>query len=541
MRCLRNLWIGSSLLLILVGTTMAGAATTKPSPSARDLVLQVDAEDPAVRRAATLRLNSLEGDALPIVEKALADSDVGPEGKLRLQTALKYIRPRARKLAVIRARWEWEARQLHDAYAKAGQHGAAWDERAVEAIDAYCRLNRATLAGGSNVAAAHTTSVEAFARAVKDGCSDPLILSLYHLSVGEKIGMNEGPVPRPLAQTAREVAKGDYGPFATLWIATEQARLTHELRSDAAREAMRLLGAVAAMPNVAASEVDALAAGLMSAAARGGPANFMTETIIADGYAAAAPGKAGPLYLKGWSLMDLALRYVSSATMRQDISGPTWQVFSDKLAEGGTALEQAWQAGPTQARIAAAMITVQLATGSRPEVERWFSRALEADPDSLEACSRKLAFLSPRWYGDPDEMIKFGRECLLTENWRGGIPMLLAVAHRAAADASGDVKTYYARPAVWDDLSAVYEGQLLNFPEDIKRRSEFIIVAARAEKWDVVRAQFEVLGDRGDLATFGGRATMEYYRDKGIRRGHAPANGSSTKASAPASGDTPAR
>jgi hypothetical protein len=168
------------------------------------------------------------------------------------------------------------------------------------------------------------------------------------------------------------------------------------------------------------------------------------------------------------------------------------------------------------------MITVQLGTGSRPEVERWFARAMEADPDSLEACTRKLAFLSPRWYGNPDEMITFGRECLLTENWRGGIPMLLAVAHRAAADASGDVKTYYARPAVWDDLSAVYEGQLVNFPDDIKRRSEFIIVAARAEKWDVVRAQFEVLGDRGDLATFGGKATMEYYRDKGIRRGHAP-------------------
>ena len=116
-------------------------------------------------------------------------------------------------------------------------------------------------------------------------------------------------------------------------------------------------------------------------------------------------------------------------------------------------------------------------------------------------------------------MIEFGRECLRTENWRAGVPMLLLHAHRLASEASGDAKEYYARAEVWADLSEVYEGQLVNFPDDAVRRSELANAAAQSGKWDVVRAQFDRLGDRAVPRVFGGKASMDYLKRKAARLG----------------------
>jgi hypothetical protein len=156
------------------------------------------------------------------------------------------------------------------------------------------------------------------------------------------------------------------------------------------------------------------------------------------------------------------------------------------------------------------------------------------DPDSRDAYLRKLAFLSPTWYGSDEESIAFGRECLATGNWRAGIPQLLLTAHRSAAERSGDRKAYYEQPRVWEDVSSVYEGQLANFPEDAKARNEYAMAAARCGKWDVVRAQFELLGDRVNPDSFGGKTTLDYYRRKAVRLGGAAGAAATMPATAPA-------
>ena len=71
------------------------------------------------------------------------------------------------------------------------------------------------------------------------------------------------------------------------------------------------------------------------------------------------------------------------------------------------------------------MIAVCLGQDSdrdREHMERWFRRAMEADPDNLQACRDKLYYLYPRWHGSHREMISFARECLATEAEVGGLP-----------------------------------------------------------------------------------------------------------------------
>jgi hypothetical protein len=72
---------------------------------------------------------------------------------------------------------------------------------------------------------------------------------------------------------------------------------------------------------------------------------------------------------------------------------------------------------------------------------------------------------------------------------------------------------------VWQEVSEVYEGGLLNFPEDVKRRSEYAKLAAQCGRWDVAREQFRRLGDGPDLSVFISKASYEYLRRKAERLG----------------------
>ena len=66
-----------------------------------------------------------------------------------------------------------------------------------------------------------------------------------------------------------------------------------------------------------------------------------------------------------------------------------------------------------------------------------------------------------------------GAECLTTENWRGGIPFIMVWVNEVAADATKDRAVYFLKPSVWADIQEVYDGYLVNFPEDLTRRSEY--------------------------------------------------------------------
>jgi hypothetical protein len=377
--------------------------------------------------------------------------------------------------------------------------------------------------------------VERFGGAVKSGCRDPLVLSLYHLSLGTKNAANRGPVPESFAKASTKVTKGGYGALAKLMMRSEAVKMTREMSGKSMLEAVDWLTDLSKIDGLPKTELDWCVGRVHDAAALTGADSLVSEPLLNEAYAKLAPGGARPLYIKAHFLVNKANRYVAGARGRGAIPTVKWKAFCDALSQAGEDLEKAWQMDPGDSRVASLMIAVQYGTGSREETEKWFTRAIQVDPDNLDAYKQKLNFLTPVWYGSAEEMVQFGRDCLHMQNWRGGIPLLLIGAHRVAANMSGDVKTYYMRPDVWEDLSTMYEGHLLTFPQDARRRSEFVIIAARAEKWDVVREQLDLLGDRADLATFGGKASVDYYREKATRRTGASGHNAPVEGASPAS------
>jgi hypothetical protein len=127
-------------------------------------------------------------------------------------------------------------------------------------------------------------------------------------------------------------------------------------------------------------------------------------------------------------------------------------------------------------------------------MEMWFKRAMDADPDNFEACLSKMYYLEPKWYGSAEDMLKFANECYDGGNWRGRLPLMLADARRRLRFYEPDAAAYLRQPDVWNDIQRAYEPYLRVVPDDVQTRSDYCATACHAAKWNIARAQFQILG-----------------------------------------------
>ncbi|MGD0770800.1 MAG: hypothetical protein ABSB42_21670 [Tepidisphaeraceae bacterium] len=174
-----------------------------------------------------------------------------------------------------------------------------------------------------------------------------------------------------------------------------------------------------------------------------------------------------------------------------------------RLAKADAALEQAWKLDPSNSDAAAKMISVELGQGEgRDRMELWFKRAMDADPDNYWACLQKLYYLEPKWYGNGEEMLKFGRECLAGGNWDAGIPYVLVKAHLHLAQYAGGQWTpapqaeyFRNNPQAWTEIRSVYAEDRRHRPRSEEKELQFARVAASCGHWDEANLMFQEVGN----------------------------------------------
>jgi hypothetical protein len=168
------------------------------------------------------------------------------------------------------------------------------------------------------------------------------------------------------------------------------------------------------------------------------------------------------------------------------------------------------------------MLTVLLGLGGdRQEMEKWYRRAMAADPDNYNAAKVKLQFLLPRWHGSHGDMIAFGRECLAGQNWAGNLPNLMVEAHQAVSIETSDPAAYLSQPAVWDDIRGVHEGFLKVYPDAPRaawHRNRLAKWACDCQQWDAAWELFAQIGDKPDPTVFRSQALYDYYRRKAEKK-----------------------
>ena len=177
-----------------------------------------------------------------------------------------------------------------------------------------------------------------------------------------------------------------------------------------------------------------------------------------------------------------------------------WQSFGESLAQANQILSDLYAKHPENPKIAHVMMTVILGQQQpRDQMELWFQRGIQADPDNFQLYMQKRWYLLPRWYGSDQDVWNFGLECSKSDNWSAKIPMILA---ESITDAATRDPRVYAQPEIWEPLEKIYRAYLDRYPNSVHYRSLFAKCAVNGEHWDVAGEQFKILGDDWDRDVF---------------------------------------
>jgi len=177
-----------------------------------------------------------------------------------------------------------------------------------------------------------------------------------------------------------------------------------------------------------------------------------------------------------------------------------WARFRERLNVAKQSLSKAYEINPSDPRAATEMITVTRALSyDREQMEKWFKRAIDADPRCYDAYKRKLTYLMPKWGGSRDEMFAFARECAANSPPDSRVAMILMEAHKEmakrTADGGGNWGDYYRNPAVWREMKGVYEIHLQENPGAILDRNYCALYACFAQDYEEAMRQFEYIGN----------------------------------------------
>ncbi len=184
--------------------------------------------------------------------------------------------------------------------------------------------------------------------------------------------------------------------------------------------------------------------------------------------------------------------YVSS------VSDQGWKGFNSHLAKARQCLTSAWNLQPMWPLAPERMIYVSLGDSDIDEMRTWFDRTTTAQVDYNRAWSDFRWGLRPRWYGNKESLLAFGKTAVDTGRFDTDVPRKYLDAIRdIESELSQPAGTHiYGRPDVWPDLQRMYQGYLDAPLPAAKRdawRSDYLVVAYFAGQFDVARTQLAAL------------------------------------------------
>ena len=173
-----------------------------------------------------------------------------------------------------------------------------------------------------------------------------------------------------------------------------------------------------------------------------------------------------------------------------------WQRFRERLEAAEDRFNTAFNLDSGRPEPSAGMITVCMGLSrDRDEMEKWFRRAVRADPVGWAAFSAKQEYLKPKWHGSEDELLAFARQCLRAATLDDLLRELVYLAYQEPVMGLTPFGVY-SRPRVWADVRAAYEPYLAARPTDDGTRTRFFKLCVYCSQWPAADAHRQRLGDR---------------------------------------------
>jgi len=473
----------------------------------------------------------LPPDAAPLLRKALERGDLHWTARACIAVGLRHIDQRARGLG-----WaaEYEDRRtefrrlLSGEYDRVSARDPKWTVNARDAVAACVDYW-----GGQHLRRPEDAlkTLRLAEAAIKEGCNDALVLY-----IAARMGVDTGrSTPENSLQAHKAAAAAlDASQYHPLLRGHSHKTLADLLRKAADKNRTKeardeivghLRKAIDLVCEAIGSDPKLMTAGIVEQTGEilSSWATFEDRKTGFDRFHAAAlkaqPDGALPDLMAGLFYVRYAWDARGSG-WASEVLPENWAKFRDRLGEARRHLEAAWKKDPTQVSGPAEMLPVTMGDSKgREEMERWFARGVQANPDYYSLYSSKLLWLEPKWHGSGEEMLSFGRECVLTGNWDASIPWILLEAHRTLArytrkgwQEQPDM-AYFAKPEVWEDLKGLFTLYLKTYPHDIYWRATCAYYAGYAGRFKEAHEQFKILGDSpSSLGAFSTKA--DYDRAK---------------------------
>jgi hypothetical protein len=414
---------------------------------------------------------------------------------------------------------KWNLATLTNSYDASGHKNPKWDKDATEAMTEFARTKTAS---DDELEILFDLAGDAADDAVHAGCDDPMVRYLY---VRYASGNKNRPFPERQEQyrsAAGGLEQSGYPPIRKFYANVDASEILWQQRDTNLWPEVRDFRSKAladlnqAFQDKALPETEAYQAAdsLFQMLSR----NTHELTNAYDSLSATLSGNGSKTAAAQLVKADFYLMYAwrgrGNGTADQ-VTDEGWRLFKERLAMAEQALNKAWSEDPYDAQIPTLMISI--AEGQqkeRPEMEKWFQRAMKLDPDNYQACRGKLHYLLPQWYGSRDDMLAFGRECVVSTNWGGHVPLILVDAHSEFSRTlnADDRQAYWALPDVWPDIQAGYERFAQTRPDATRFRYPYAAYAFRCGQWQDFLDQIKIIrknDDEPDYNYFGGKEAFD--------------------------------
>lgn len=474
---------------------------------------------------------SLPSETLGLVQAALKGSSLDIEVRSRLEALVPRLKSKARKEAAARRRvadLAWTRKTVLDPFNRTEWKDAAWAPKAREALEIMILIwGSPDPADRGQALRARTLTQEA----IQAGCGDPLVLyadaRLYDMVV-RKDYLEAFRLHLHAANRMRDIG-GMYPPIRQANVFGRAAEYHARYRNQPTEEDRKAsqvwldLGMARfaealkdpELPEVAILESAGILIGASTILTHDRKIGFDRVFAVLQ---PARPDSTLPLLLKGEFYTSFAWDARGNGTA-DTVTPDGWKVMKERLAEAETVLTKAWEKAPDDPKAPTAMLTVELGQAKGREVlEAWYKRAMDTDPDNLEACKKKMYYLEPKWHGNREEMLAFGRKLLEGGNWEARLPFVLVDAHQTLAGYQRDKAAYYRTEAVWKDIQGVYASFLKEHPEGAFERTTYAKLAGWCDQYEEANRQFDILGERAVPAVFGGPEALNRAKTEAIEK-----------------------
>jgi hypothetical protein len=225
------------------------------------------------------------------------------------------------------------------------------------------------------------------------------------------------------------------------------------------------------------------------------------------------PGAYAPRAIRGLFLIQHAWAARGSG-YASEVTDEGARLFHERLSQAERDLEKAYELNPQAPAIPAALIYVGTGLGrDRTFIERQFTRAVTVDPYHYDAHANKWWHLQPQWYGSVEEAFAFASEAARRAPKGSKLRLLLARAYFERYEAKQRYSVF-SRPDVWREIEEAHTEYLAEHPEDARSRNWYAVYAYYAGRYDIVRQQLMVIGDRVESDVWGSREIFERVKAK---------------------------